>query len=42
MPPHYPGVAGIDFAKLRTVPSPAGGEFQAAISPDPAICDLRV
>jgi GT2 family glycosyltransferase len=42
MPPHYPGVAGIDFAKLRTVPSPAGGEFQAAINPDPATCEIRV
>ena len=41
MPPHYPGTAGIDFARLRTQPAPAGGEFQAAISPDPAICDIR-
>jgi GT2 family glycosyltransferase len=41
MPPNYPGTAAIDFAKLRTVPSPAGGEFQAAISPDPAICEIR-
>jgi hypothetical protein len=42
MPPAYPGTDGIDFAKLRTVPSPAGGEFQAAVAPDPAVCEISV
>jgi GT2 family glycosyltransferase len=41
MPPNYVGVANIDFDRLRTVPAPAGGEFQPAVQPDAAVCEIR-
>ena len=41
MPPSYQGTGAIDFAKLLTAPSPAGGEYQAPITPDPAVCEIR-
>jgi N-acetylglucosaminyl-diphospho-decaprenol L-rhamnosyltransferase len=41
MPPNYGGTAQIDFDRMRTLPAPAGGEFQAAVTPDPAICEVR-
>jgi GT2 family glycosyltransferase len=41
MPSRYQGTDAIDLAKLRAAPSPAGGEFQAPITPDPAVCEVR-
>jgi GT2 family glycosyltransferase len=40
LPPQYQGVAAIDFARLRAVPPPSGGEYQPPIPPDPAICEV--
>jgi GT2 family glycosyltransferase len=40
MTPEYPGTDRIDFARLRSVPPLAGGEFQPAVHPDSAICDI--
>lgn len=40
MPPEYPGIHGIDFARLRSGPAPEGGDFQPAIVPDPAVCEI--
>jgi GT2 family glycosyltransferase len=41
MPPNYPGAPQqIDLARLRTVPSPVGGEFQPPIPPSPTICEM--
>jgi len=42
LPPKYPGTGPIDFVKLRAASPPQGGDFQAPITPDPAICDVRV
>ena len=41
LPPVYPGVDAIPLESLRLRPPLAGGEFQPAISPDPAICQIR-
>lgn len=41
MPPRYPGTDHIDFAKLRTAPAPAGGEYQPPVKPDATICEIR-
>jgi GT2 family glycosyltransferase len=40
MPTSYPGTDRIDFAGLRNVPSPAGGEYQPKIPPDLSICQM--
>ncbi|MDP9173781.1 MAG: glycosyltransferase [Planctomycetota bacterium] len=40
LPEIYPGTANIDFAKLREVPTPSGGEFQPAMQMDHAIVEI--
>ena len=40
LPPQYQGIAMIDFARLRTVAPPQGGEFQPPVMPDPAACEI--
>jgi GT2 family glycosyltransferase len=40
LPPDYPGTHTIDFSKLRRLPAPAAGEFQPAVRPDPAVCQV--
>jgi hypothetical protein len=40
LPPEYP-VAGLDFARLRSVPPPAGGEFVPPMAPpDASVCEV--
>jgi cellulose synthase/poly-beta-1,6-N-acetylglucosamine synthase-like glycosyltransferase len=41
LPPAYAGTAAIPFERLRRVPSPAAGEYQPPVPPDPAICEIR-
>ncbi|MEA2711356.1 MAG: hypothetical protein QOF78_3957 [Phycisphaerales bacterium] len=41
MPPNYGGTAKLDFDRLRTASVPPAGEFQPAVAPDPAICEIR-
>jgi hypothetical protein len=40
LPAKYPGSTKIDFAGLRSVASPAEGEFQPRIFPGPEICEI--
>ena len=42
LPAAYPGMAALDFARLRGLPPLAGGELQPTITPDPAVCEMRV
>ena len=41
MPPDYISADALPLEALRTAPTPAGGDFQPFIQPDPAICTVR-
>ncbi len=41
LPDAYAGMAALDFAHLRGLPPPAGGEYQPTVTPDPSVCDIR-
>ena len=42
LPAAYPGAGAIDFERLRGLPPPLGGEHQPTITPDAAVCEMRV
>ncbi len=42
MPPEYPGIGHMDFARLRGLPPLSdGGEYQPPLAPDPSVCETR-